>query len=361
LKNENNLLPLSPTKKIAVIGPLADAPHDQLGTWVFDGDEEHTITPLKALQTAYNSIQYIYEPALNYSRDKDTSRFGKAVEAVSKSDIAVVFLGEESILSGEAHSLSNINLIGAQSDLLVALKRAGKPVVLVIMAGRPLTIARDLPNVDAVLYNFHPGTMGGPAIFDLLFGKANPSGKLPVTFVKEVGQIPLYYNHNNTGRPSLKDETPIDDIPRAARQSSLGNTSYYLDSGKDPLYPFGFGLSYTAFQYSDLKLSASSIPVTGKLIISATVKNTGNYEGAEVVQLYVQDKVASVVRPVKELKGFKKVTLRPGQQQMVQFELTCEDIAFYGRDLVKKCEEGIFKVWVGGDSRSGMSAEFRIE
>lgn len=361
LKNENKLLPLSVTKKIAVIGPLADAPHDQLGTWVFDGDKAHTITPLKALQTEYNSIQYIYEPALNYSRDKDTSRFTKAVEAVRKSDVAVVFLGEESILSGEAHSLSNINLIGVQSDLLVALKRAGKPVVLVIMAGRPLTIARDLPNVDAVLYNFHPGTMGGPAIFDLLFGKANPSGKLPVTFVNEVGQIPLYYNHNNTGRPSLKDETPIDDILREARQSSLGNTSYYLDSGKDPLYPFGFGLSYTEFQYSDLKLSASFIPVAGKLIISATVKNTGNYEGAEVVQLYVQDKVASVVRPVKELKGFKKVTLKPGQQQVIEFELTCEDVAFYGRDMVKKCEEGIFKVWVGGDSRTGMSAEFRIE
>lgn len=360
LKNDN-VLPLKENVKIAVIGPLANAPHDQMGTWVFDGDKKHTVTPLKALQTTYKNINYVYEPALSFSRDKSTANFEKAKQAAASADVAIVFLGEEAILSGEAHSLSNINLIGVQSELLKAVKSVGKPVVLVIMAGRPLTIERDLPYADAILYNFHPGTMGGPAILDLLFGKANPSGKLPATFVREVGQIPMYYNHNNTGRPAPAQVMTLDEIPLEAGQTSLGNTSFYLDSGKDPLYPFGFGLSYSTFEYSNLILSATSIPMGGELTAKVTVKNTSKVDGTEVVQLYVRDLVGSIVRPVKELKGFQRVELKAGESKTVEFKLTTDDLAFYGKDFVKRAETGDFNLWIGSSSKDGLKAEFAIK
>ncbi len=360
LKNDNNILPLSRSKKVAIIGPMADAPHDQMGTWVFDGDKNYTVTPVAALKGEYKDVNYVYEQGLAYSRDKSTANFEKAKKAAASADVAVVFLGEEAILSGEAHSLSNINLMGVQSDLLKAVKSAGKPVVLVIMAGRPLTIERDLPYADAVLFNFHPGTMGGPAILDLLFGKANPSGKLPATFVREVGQIPMYYNHNNTGRPAPEKVMTLNDIALEAGQTSLGNTSFYLDSGKDPLFPFGYGLSYTTFEYSNLTLSASTIPMDGTLIVKATLKNTGSVDGTEVAQLYVQDIVGSVVRPVKELKGFQRVALKAGEAKTIEFKLTTEDLAFYGRDLVKKAEKGDFNVWVGGHSNATLKGTFSV-
>lgn len=360
LKNDNNILPLSRGKKVAIIGPMADAPHDQMGTWVFDGDKNYTVTPVAALKGEYKDVNYVYEEGLAYSRDKSTANFEKAKQAAASADVAVVFLGEEAILSGEAHSLSNINLIGLQSDLLKAVKSAGKPVVLVIMAGRPLTIGRDLPYADAVLFNFHPGTMGGPAILDLLFGKANPSGKLPATFVREVGQIPMYYNHNNTGRPAPEKVMTLDDIALEAGQTSLGNTSFYLDSGKDPLFPFGYGLSYTTFEYSNITLSASTVPMNGTLTVKATLKNTGSVDGTEVAQLYVQDIVGSVVRPVKELKGFQRVALKAGEAKTIEFKLTTDDLAFYGRDLVKKAEKGDFNVWVGGHSNATLKGTFSV-
>lgn len=360
LKNDNNILPLSRGKKVAIIGPMADAPHDQMGTWVFDGDKNYTVTPVAALKGEYKDVNYVYEQGLAYSRDKSTASFDKAKQAAAAADVAVVFLGEEAILSGEAHSLSNINLIGLQSDLLKAVKSAGKPVVLVIMAGRPLTIERDLPYADAVLFNFHPGTMGGPAILDLLFGKANPSGKLPATFVREVGQIPMYYNHNNTGRPAPEKVMTLDDIALEAGQTSLGNTSFYLDSGKDPLFPFGYGLSYTTFEYSNITLSASTVPMNGTLTVKATLKNTGSVDGTEVAQLYVQDIVGSVVRPVKELKGFQRVALKAGEAKTIEFKLTTDDLAFYGRDLVKKAEKGDFNVWVGGHSNATLKGTFSV-
>ncbi len=360
LKNDNNTLPLSRGKKVAIIGPMADAPHDQMGTWVFDGDKNYTVTPVAALKGEYKDVNYVYEQGLAYSRDKSTANFEKAKQAAASADVAVVFLGEEAILSGEAHSLSNINLIGLQSDLLKAVKSAGKPVVLVIMAGRPLTIERDLPYADAVLFNFHPGTMGGPAILDLLFGKANPSGKLPATFVREVGQIPMYYNHNNTGRPAPEKVMTLDDIALEAGQTSLGNTSFYLDSGKDPLFPFGYGLSYTTFEYSNITLSASTVPMNGTLTVKATLKNTGSVDGTEVAQLYVQDIVGSVVRPVKELKGFQRVALKAGEAKTIEFKLTTDDLAFYGRNLVKKAEKGDFNVWVGGHSNATLKGTFSV-
>lgn len=360
LKNENNTLPLKKNQKVAVIGPLADAPHDQMGTWVFDGEKEHTVTPLKALKSEYKDVDFIYEPALKYSRDKNTADFAKAKKAAESADVAIVFLGEESILSGEAHSLSNINLIGVQSELLQTVKSAGKPVVLVIMAGRPLTIERDLPYADAVLYNFHPGTMGGPAILDLLYGERNPSGKLPATFVREVGQIPMYYNHNNTGRPAQWFPN-LDEIPVEAPQTSLGNTSFYLDSGDKPLFPFGYGLSYSKFVYSDLTLSANEIQMGGSITAKATIKNTSNIDGVETVQLYVRDLVGSIIRPVKELKGFEKVFIKAGESKTVEFKLTTDDLAFWGRDQVKKAESGDFDLWIGTNSADGLKAKFKIK
>lgn len=361
LKNSNQLLPLKTGTRIAVIGPMADAPHDQLGTWSFDGDKNKTVTPLRALKTEYPNVNYVYEPGLTYSRDKNTN-FEKAIAAANSADVAVVFVGEEAILSGEAHSLSNINLIGQQSELIKAIKSTGKPLVMVVIAGRPLTIERDLPYADAVLYNFHPGTMGGLAIMDLLFGKSNPSGKLPVTFVREVGQIPMYYNHNNTGRPAQDWIQPIDNIPLEAPQTSLGNTSFYLDSGKDPLFPFGFGLSYSSFEYSNLQLSANVISANGSLIAKATVKNTSNVDGYEVVQLYVRDLVGSIARPVKELKGFQKIFLKAGESQIVEFVLSASDLAFYGRDWVKKNEAGEFTIWISRNSADkGLEGHFSVK
>ena len=362
LKNEGNLLPLKANLKVAVIGPLADAPHDQMGTWVFDGDKAYTVTPLKALQTEFKNISYVYEPALSYSRDKSTANFEKAKQAAASADIAIVFLGEESILSGESHSLSNINLIGVQSDLLREVKSAGKPVVLVVMAGRPLTIERDLPYADAVLFNFHPGTMGGPAIFDLIYGKANPSGKLPTTFVREVGQIPMYYNHNNTGRPAPDvNVMTLDQIPVEAGQTSLGNTSFYLDSGKNPLFPFGYGLSYSKFEYSGLALSSNSIPMGGMLTARVSIKNTSSVDGVEVAQLYIRDLVGSIARPVKELKGFQRVALKAGESKTIEFTLTTDDLAFFGRDMQRKAEAGDFKLWIGTSSAEGLETEFSIK
>jgi len=360
LKNDNNILPLKPTARIAIIGPMANAAHDQLGTWSFDGDKNRTVTPLKALQTEYSTIKYVYEPGLTYSRDKNIN-FYQAMKVAESADVAVVFVGEEAILSGEAHSLSNINLIGQQSELIKTIKSTGKPVVVVVIAGRPLTIERDLPYADAVLYNFHPGTMGGLAIMDLLFGKENPSGRLPVTFVREVGQIPMYYNHNNTGRPAQDWIPALDGIPQEAPQTSLGNTSFYLDSGENPLYPFGFGLSYSKFEYSNLQLSATEISANGSLMAKATIKNISNVDGYEVVQLYVRDLVGSIARPVKELKGFQKIFIKAGESKIVEFDLKAADLAFYGRDLVKKTESGDFEMWISKSSVEGLKGKFCVK
>jgi beta-glucosidase len=363
LKNENKTLPFRNTvKKIAIIGPMADAPHEQLGTWSLDGDKTHTITPYKALTEMYgNQVEFLYEKTLEFSRDKNKANFKNAITKAAKADIVVAFIGEESILTGEAHSLAELNLQGAQSDMIKELKKTGKPLVLVVMAGRPLTIMNEVGLADAVLYVWHPGTMGGPAIADMLFGKTNPSGKLPVTFPKYVGQIPLYYNHNMTGRPASKTETLLNDIPLEARQSSLGCTSYYLDAGFDPLFPFGFGLSYSSFEYSNLELAATEITVDGRLKVKASVKNASSVDGCEVVQLYVCDLVGSVARPVKELKGFQKIFLKAGETKTVEFVLPASELAFYGRDMQKKTEPGDFELWIGKSSAEGLKGQFRVK
>ena len=357
LKNSNDVLPLDKAKTILVTGPLADAPYEQMGTWAFDGQQEHTVTPLEALREEYNVI---WEPGLAYSRDSNTKDFAKVRSAASRADAAVVIVGEEAILSGEAHSLSNLDLQGAQSGLIAEVAKAGKPVVVVVMAGRPLTIERDLDNCDAMLYSFHPGTMGGPAIADLIKGKAVPSGKLPMTFLRDAGQAPFYYNHNNSGRPCNGTETLLNDIPIAAGQTSLGCTSYYLDTGYGPLFPFGYGLSYTTFKYGNPVLDKAEYGRSDVITVSFELKNTGDREGTEVAQLYVQDLVGSVVRPVKELKGFQRVTLAPGETRTVTFELPVSDLAFWNIDMECVVEPGDFKLWVAGDSASGEPVGFVV-
>lgn len=357
IKN-NGVLPLAGAKTILVTGPLADAPHEQMGTWVFDGQKEHTVTPLAALRQEYDVI---WEPGLDYSRDKDRSDFAKVRRAASRADAAVVFVGEEAILSGEAHSLSNLNLQGAQSELIAEVAKSGKPVVVVVIAGRPLTIERDLANCDAMLYSFHPGTMGGPALADLIKGKAVPSGKLPMTFLRDAGQAPFYYNHNNSGRPCNGTETLLDDIPMAAGQTSLGCTSYYLDTGYGPLFPFGYGLSYTSFEYGKPVVENAELGRDDVLRVSFDLKNTGKYEGTEVAQLYVQDKVGSVVRPVKELKRFERVNLAPGESRKVTFELPVAELAFWNFDMEYVVEPGDFRLWVAGDSASGTPVDFVVK
>ena len=362
LKNEKQTLPLGNSiKTVAIIGPMADAPYEQMGTWVFDGEKSHTVTPLTAIREQFgDKVQVLYEPGLGYSRDRNTSGIAKAVSTASRADAVLIFVGEEAILSGEAHCLADLNLQGAQSELIEAVAKTGKPLVTVVMAGRPLTIGKEVELSDAVLYMFHPGTMGGPALADLLWGKAVPSGKTPVTFPKMVGQIPVYYAHNNTGRPATKKETLLDDIEVEAGQTSLGCTSFYMDAGFDPLFPFGYGLSYTTFAYSYIKLSSTNLKKDDVLTITFDLENTGNYEGTEIAQLYIQDKVGSVTRPVKELKRFTRITLKPGEKKNISFELPISELAFWNIDMQHVVEAGDFNLWVAPDSQSGAPVTFKV-
>ena len=301
-----------------------------------------------------------YVPGLKYSRDRSSAEFAHVTAAARRADAVAVFLGEEAILSGEAHSLSDLHLAGAQSGLLAAARAGGKPVIAVVMAGRPLTIERDLANCDALLYLFHPGTTGGEAIADLLTGRAVPSGKTPVTFPRTAGQIPMYYNHNNTGRPAVGNEILLDEIPLRAGQTSPGCTSFYLDSGWEPLFPFGYGLSYTTFAYGAPRCDRETYGPEETIVVECTLSNTGRCAGTEVVQLYVQDLTGSIARPVKELKGFERVTLDAGESRTVTFRLPVEELAFHGFDLTRRVEPGRFRFWVAGDSASGTPAEFEV-
>lgn len=362
LKNENQTLPFTDKiKTLAVIGPMADAPYEQMGTWVFDGEKEHTQTPLTAIKEMYgDKVKVLFEKGLEYSRDKNTAGIARAVSAARQADAVVVFVGEESILSGEAHSLANLNLQGAQSQLIKELAATGKPVVTVVMAGRQLVIADEVKVSDAMLYSFHPGTMGGPAIADILFGEVNPSGKTPVTFPRMSGQVPIYYAQHKTGRPANPTEMLIDEIPVEAGQTSVGCRSFYLDAGNSPLFPFGYGLSYTTFEYSNLSLASDKLTAQDTLSISFTLKNTGKYDGTEVVQLYVQDKVGSVTRPVKELKRFQRVTLKVGESTQVSLSLPVSELAFWGYDMNYTVEPGDFTLWVGTNSAEGLTKDFSV-
>lgn len=360
----DGVLPLDKAKvrTVLVTGPLADAAHDQLGTWTFDGNPAHTVTPLQAVRDLYGKdVKVIYEPGLAYCREFNAAGIRKAAEAARKADVVLAFVGEEAIMSGEAHCLVDIELKGDQRNLIEALYRTGKPVVLTVMAGRPLELDFELEHSDAILYSFHPGTMGGPALAQLIFGDETPSGKSPVTFPKSTGQIPIYYNHNMTGRPYGGTETLLYDIPLEAGQTSLGNTSYWLDAGFGPQFPFGYGLSYTTFEYGEPSLDKAEYGVNDVIKASVELSNTGKREAVEVVQLYVRDLVGSVTRPVRELKGFKRVAVAPGETVTVEFELPVQDLAFYGSDMVKKVEPGDFRLWISGDSASGAPVPFTVQ
>jgi beta-glucosidase len=362
LKNEGPALPLSSSiGSIAVVGPLADDPYEVLGTWNRDGQIEDTVTPLKALRDLLGESRVRFAQGLPSARSRDTAGFAGAVEAARQSDAALLFVGEEAILSGEAHSRAHLDLPGAQKELVEAVAGAGKPVVVVVLAGRPLTIGDVFAKADAVLYAWHPGTMTGPALADLVFGVESPSGKLPVTFPKAEGQIPVYYARKNTGRPpETRKLILIDDIPPRARQSSLGDAARYLDIGYLPLYPFGYGLSYTRFEYANLRLASSRLARGETLRVSVNLANAGQREAEEVAQLYVRDLVGSMTRPVRELKAFQRVRLRPGETRTLTFEVPVGTLGFHDHDMRYVVEPGAFRVFVGGDSRASLEAGFEV-
>ncbi|HYK89892.1 MAG TPA: glycoside hydrolase family 3 N-terminal domain-containing protein [Acidobacteriota bacterium] len=358
LKSDKGVLPLAKSiGRIAVIGPLADSPVDQMGTWVLDGRREDVRTPLAAFRQVLGEAHVAWAAGLKNSRDSSPDGFAAALEAARSADAVLLFLGEEQILSGEAHSRAFLDLPGAQEQLVDEVAKARKPTIAVIMAGRPLTFHSVAQKVNAILYAWHPGTMGGPAVADIVFGTAVPSGKLPVTFPRTVGQVPIYYAHMNTGRPPSANELGI---PMGTPVDPKGYTSKYLDVDFTPEYPFGFGLSYTTFEYSHMHLSTNQVHLGGKLTISAEITNAGAYEADEVVQLYVRDLVGSVTRPVRELRGFRRIHLKAGEKQTAEFNLTTDDLAFYNDRNQLVTEPGAFHIWIAPDSASGLRGEFEV-
>jgi beta-glucosidase len=348
--------------KIAVVGPLADDARAQLGTWSIDGRVEDCRTPLSAIKEAAGSgAQVTYASGVADCLDRSTEKFTEAVDAARNADVVLMFVGESADLSGEAHSRGILDLPGAQNELVDAVAKTGKPIVLVVEAGRPLTIGRQIEKAAAVLYAFHGGTMAGPAIADLLWGLESPSGKLPVTFPKTVGQIPLYYNHTNSGRPArpynFAKDSHIDDTIRR----DLGNNSNYMDVSPYPLFPFGYGLSYAAFEYGPTKLSADSLKKGESIKVTAEVKNTGTRAGDEVVQLYIHEKSAKPVRPVRELKGFRRVHVEAGESSSVEFSLSAEDLAVFNNKEKAVPKPGNFEVFLGGSSLAPLAGEFKVE
>lgn len=345
LKNDRDILPLNKNPgSIAVIGPLADDRRAPLGWWAGDGKEENTITPLagiKAKVTAQTKVGYAKGCDV---KDDSTAGFQEAINLTKQSDVAIVFVGETHDMVGEAASRTTLDLPGRQLELVQAIHATGKPTVVVLVNGRPLSIGWIVNNVPAILESWMGGSQSGNAIADILFGDVNPGGKLPVTFPRNVGQVPMYYNYLNTGRP-----------PEAENRY----TSKYLDVPWTPLFPFGYGLSYTKFKITNLQLSARRI-VSGTLTVSVEVENVGRRAGDEVVQLYVRDPVATMTRPVKELKGFQRITLQPGEKRLVGFVLDREHFAFWNRDMRFVVEPGEFRVMVGSSSADLIEAKFEV-
>lgn len=364
LKNDGDVLPFDRTKvrKLLITGPMADARYNQLGTWIFDGEKEHTVTLLDAFRSEYgDSLDIVYSPGLGNPRKSDPETIAAAVTAATDADAVVVAVGEDAILSGEGHCMADLGLVGGQSQLIGQLKATGKPLVMIVMAGRPLAIGREADMADAVIYSFHPGTMGGPALADIIMGRESPSGRTPVTFPSTSGQCPIYYNHANTGRPATGAELGIADIPDDAGNTFLGCTSYYLDAGHKPLYPFGYGLTYTTFAYSDLALDKEQYAPDGTIHVSFTLTNTGKREATEVVQLYTADLVASVTPSVADLRRFDRVRLAPGESRRVEFDLPVSELAIVGSDLVSRVEPGEFSLRVGPDSTRGCETKFSVK
>ena len=346
LKNDRDALPLNKNVgSIAVVGPLADDRRAPLGWWAGDGKEENTITPLagiKAKVSAQTKVGYAKGCDV---KDNSTAGFQEAVNLVRQSDVAIVFVGETADMVGEAASRSSLDLPGRQLELVQAIHATGKPTIVVLVNGRPLSIGWIVNNVPAILESWMGGSQSGNATADILFGDVNPGGKLPVTFPHNVGQVPLYYNYMNTGRP-----------PEAENRY----TSKYLDVPWTPLFPFGHGLSYTKFKIANLQLSAPRIQAGGKLTVSVEVENVGTRAGDEVVQLYVRDPVATMTRPVKELKGFQRLTLQPGEKRRVEFVLDREHLGFWNREMRFVVEPGEFRVMVGSSSANVIEAKFEV-
>ncbi len=367
LKNDQQLLPLKKTGSIALIGPLASNHRNMLGTWSVAGDPSKSVSVMEGLQNvAGGAVKIAYAKGANISDDtlfaKHVNALGveidpetrtpeamlaEAVALAGQSDIVVAVLGEAADMSGESSSRADISIPESQENLLKALVKTGKPVVLVLFNGRPLTLPWENEHVGAILDTWFGGTEAGNAIADVLFGNYNPSGKLSTTFPRSVGQIPIYYNAKNTGRPFMPGDSPK-------------FKSDYLDISNDPLYPFGFGLSYTQFSYGDISLSSPQISPAQTLTVTCTLSNTGNYDGEETAQLYIRDLAATITQPVKELKKFQKVFLKKGESKQIQFTLTSEDLKFYDTNLKYIYEPGDFKVFVGSNSRDVKEAAFTL-
>ncbi len=363
LKNQNNILPLQKKGTIALIGPLADNRENMPGTWSVAAEFDKSVSVLDGFKNAVgNNTKILYAKGSNLDADslfeERAGMFGKslgrdnrpvneiiqeALNVANQSDVIVAALGESAEMTGESSSRSNIEIPQVQKDLLAALLKTGKPVVLVLFTGRPLAIKWENENVPAILNVWFGGSEAGAAIADVLFGNVNPSGKLTTTWPQNVGQVPMYYNHKNTGRPLGKWFEKF--------------RSNYLDVSNDPVYPFGFGLGYTNFNYGDLKLSSPSLKGNQTLTASITVTNSGNRDGKEVVQLYIRDVVGSITRPVKELKGFQKIFLKAGESKTVTFNITTNDLKFYNSNLKYDWEPGEFVIMIGGNSRDVKSAK----
>lgn len=369
LKNQNQLLPLKKSGTIALIGPLADAKENMAGTWSVATNMEKSISLLAGIkEVAGNTTKVLYAKGSNLDYDaafeEKATMFGKtlhrdnrtsadllaeALKIANESDVIVAALGESAEMSGESSSRTNLEIPQAQKDLLQALLKTGKPVVLVLFTGRPLVLVQENETVPAILNTWFAGSEAGNSIADVLFGDVNPSGKLTATFPRNVGQVPIYYNEKNTGRPLGNKEGKFEKF-----------RSNYIDERNEPLYPFGFGLSYTTFDYSNLKISSNKMNFNEKLKVSVDVINTGNFDGKEVVQLYIRDLVGSVTRPLKELKGFQKIAIKKGEKQIVTFEIGVEELKFYNSDLQFVAEPGFFEIFVGTNSITENKIDFEL-
>lgn len=367
LKNDKNVLPLQKSGTIALIGPLADAKENMTGTWSVAARGADAISLREGLSKAIgSSARLVYAKGSNLDEnaafEERATMFGKtlhrdthsaeelraeALRIAKGADVIVAAVGEAAEMSGESSSRTNLDIPQTQKELLKALLATGKPVVLVLFTGRPLTLGWEKANVPAILNVWFSGSEAGDAIADVLFGDVNPSGKLTMTFPQNVGQVPIYYAHKNTGRPL---ESPWFEKFK----------SNYLDVSNEPLYPFGYGLSYTTFEYGSVKLNKESMTMTDSLVVSCEVKNTGSREGSEIVQLYIRDVVGSITRPVRELKAFDKIRLKPGESKVVSFTLSKTDLSFYNQDLAFVAEPGDFIVYVGGDSQTKNEAKFTL-
>ena len=346
LKNDRDTLPLRKNVgSIAVIGPLADDRGAQLSCWAGDGKEDDMVTPLAGIKAKVSPQTMVLYAKGCDAKDDSTAGFAQAISIAKQADVAIAFVGETADMVGEAASRSTIDLPGRQLELVQAIHATGKPMIVVLVNGRPLSVSWIASNVPAILESWMGGIQGGSAIADVLFGDVNPGGKLPVTFPRSVGQVPIYYNYLHTGRP-----------PDAQNKY----TSKYLDLPSSPLFPFGHGLSYTKFKISNLQLSAPRIAANGKVTVSVEVENVGQRAGDEVVQLYIRDLVATMSRPVKELKGFQRVTLQPGEKRRVEFVLDREHLGFWNREMRFVVEPGEFRVMVGSSSADVIEANFEV-